>query len=101
SLEIEVPKSRDVTLKSSGHPYTTSVLPAGDRRVYRWKHANLTVPEGESGASTAPAANNKPADVNLTSFTDWSQLASWYANSADPDRISNEVRAKAAELTRG
>jgi tetratricopeptide (TPR) repeat protein len=99
SLEIEVPKSRRVTLKSPRFPYT-DVRTSSNSTVYRWKHENRAVPEDESDANIAGQTKTKPADVNLTTFTSWSELGAWYAKLVNINQaISPELRAKGAALT--
>ena len=102
TLEIDVPNSRHVALKSPRVPYSTDATSSPGRIVYRWKHANLALkPEGEQPNGTPQRLQPKPVDAMLTTFADWGTVAKWYSKitqvQAEP---SPEVLAKAAELTR-
>ena len=103
-LEIEVPKSREIKLKSPDHKYTTSEN--GEWRAYTWVEQNI-VPDRkaldgrrddedeDNGASEFP-------DVQMTSFSDWKQVASWYAKlQGERVTVDDTLRKKVAELTAG
>jgi Flp pilus assembly protein TadD len=102
NLEIDVPKSRHVTLKSPGVPYSTDVTSLADRTIYRWKHANFALAPGDEQTKGAPQPTvAKPVDVELTTFASWDEVARWYSKLQHvQERTSAEVRAKASELTR-
>lgn len=96
-LEINVPETRKVVLKSAAAPFETSHL--NGRAIYRWKHVNLSV---KSDDSAKTRGNPKLPDVQLTSFADWSAVAGWYAQLEKiPGGSSPEIAAKADELTLG
>jgi tetratricopeptide (TPR) repeat protein len=96
-LEISVPATRHVVLKSSpSAPFET--VAANGRTIYRWKRANLAIPPGDPNND----AKSKSPDVQLTSFPNWSAVAVWYAGlEKGPVEPTPEIRAKAEELTQG
>jgi tetratricopeptide (TPR) repeat protein/transglutaminase-like putative cysteine protease len=94
SLQVDVPKARELKVKSPDRKFETR--DAADRRVYIWTVNNF-VPDRKKKAEEEPDDN---PDVQLSTFTDWQQVATWYAKlqsgRAAPD-VS--VKQKAAELT--
>ena len=100
-LEIDVPKSRELKLKSPDYKY--EVQDASDRRTYVWSVKNLSPKRESDGGDEADFGPEdiKP-DVQMSTFTDWQQLARWYAKVVEEQSIPDDsARAKAAELTRG
>jgi len=100
-LEISVPESRKVNLLSSpASPYTTEQ--AGGRTIYRWKRSILARSIDDSPKNDSAQKEEKPPDVQLTSFTSWDEVARWYAK-IEHDRAepTPEIRAKALELIQG
>ena len=100
-LEISVPATRHVILKSSpSAPYTTAS--ANGRTIYRWKRTNLSIPGSGAEKDGDNDAKSKSPDVQLTSFRTWSEVAAWYAK-LEQDRVepTPAIRAKTDELTRG
>ena len=100
-LEISVPETRKVILKSSSSsPYET--YHAGGRVIYRWKHAHLKMSAGDSSDKQAEQVKSKSPDVELTTFADWGTVARWYAKlEQGRSEPTPEIRAKTEELTRG
>ena len=96
-LEIDVPKSREVKLKTPTRK--PEIQETGDRRVYTWVVKGIQ-PErdkekDEMDEETGP-------DVQLTTFTDWKQVAQWYAKlQGERMTVDDNVRKKALELTKG
>ena len=98
TLEINIPDARDIKLKSPEHKYETRKQ--GDRRIYLWTVKNF-VPD-RSKQNDDDEEDKESADVQLSSFTDWQQIANWYAKlQSDRAAPDEAVKAKAAELTRG
>jgi tetratricopeptide (TPR) repeat protein len=104
-LEIEVPADSSPTLRvKSGAPAEQSGgngrVDAG-RRLYTWITKNerpAAPPENE--AYDPRQVDGSPAEIRLTTFTQWQDVATWYARlMAVPS--SQEVDAKALELTKG
>jgi tetratricopeptide (TPR) repeat protein len=100
-LEISVPETRKVILKSSANsPYETDH--ANGRIIYRWKHANLTVVADDSSKNQTAQPKSKSPDVELTTFANWEAVARWYAKlEQGRSEPTPEIRAKTEELTRG
>ena len=99
-VTIQVPAGRTVKVKSAKvQPTTTD---AGGYRVYTWKTANLVSPKTNDPETNQAAADTPVADLQLSSFSSWAEIADWYEQLQEP-RIepTPEIRAKAAELTRG
>jgi len=101
-LEIDVPKSREIKLKSPKRKYTSA--DSGDRRTYTWVVQNI-VPERkdneEEDDESAEDEDDFP-DVQLTTFHDWQQIAHWYAKlQGERVLLDDSIKKKAAELTRG
>jgi tetratricopeptide (TPR) repeat protein len=109
-LEINVPAGRKINIHSSDPNFTQEER--GNRKIYRWKLANLSngsaADSKSSGADAngdsaddAPAAkNNSPGTVELSSFASWNDVARWYADlEKGRSAPTPEIRAKALELT--
>jgi Flp pilus assembly protein TadD/transglutaminase-like putative cysteine protease len=101
-LDVNLPAGR--VLKFSVAPPLEDVIDhAGDREVHHWQHANLARPSASEQAKkkSQPPAEVRP-DVQFTTFTAWTQVATWYANlekgRSDP---TPEIRAKTRELIQG
>jgi transglutaminase-like putative cysteine protease/Flp pilus assembly protein TadD len=95
-LEINVPKSREVKLKTPKR--TPEIQENGDRRVYTWVVKDI---EPEREDEDRDEEETGP-DVQLTTFTDWKQVAQWYAKlQGERMPVDDSVRKKAAELTKG
>jgi tetratricopeptide (TPR) repeat protein len=109
-LEINLPVARKINLHSTD-PNFTKEARAG-RMIYRWKRAQLsTAPAGDSKDSGASAGEDSPekdsgangktaGTVELSTFTTWDDVASWYAN-LEKGRFTAtpELRAKTLSLT--
>jgi transglutaminase-like putative cysteine protease/tetratricopeptide (TPR) repeat protein len=100
-LELDVPKARDVKLKTPTRK--PEIQETGDRRIYTWVVKDIQ-PERdkdrEKDREDADAENGP--DVQLTTFTDWKQIAEWYAKlQGERVTVDESVRKKADELTKG
>ena len=108
-LEIDVPAGRAVKLKSKPG-MDPKVTEENGRRIYRWASTHLT-PEDEGKDKDKEDKDKKKkkkkpsdqvADVQVTTFSSWEEVGRWYAGLEKERREpSKEVRAKAAELTKG
>jgi len=100
-LEVNVPKDRKPKVKT--HPGNDpKISEENGRTVYRWTSSHL---EREDDSAKAKAPKKKeptgPA-IQMTTFADWAQMGAWYAGLEKDRRQPNEeIRAKAAELTKG
>ena len=103
-VEIKVPAERAVKLK--GPQATKTVTTANDSRVYTWTYSELQSakdPGSDQEKQTQTARGLlPPPDIQLSSFQSWEEVGRWYWN-LQKDRIepTPEIRAKAAELTKG
>jgi tetratricopeptide (TPR) repeat protein/transglutaminase-like putative cysteine protease len=103
-LEIEVPKARELRLKSPNRKYTTA--DSGDRRTYTWVVQNIAPDRTKKEDDEEQAQNEDEEDdipdVQLSTFKDWQQVARWYAKlQGERVVVDDSVKNKAAELTRG
>ena len=103
-LEINVPKSRQIKLKSEPGA-DPKVTDEGDRRIYRWTHSHL---EDEEDSAKPQKRRRRLRDedelpsVQLTTFESWQQLGDWYAALEKDRRQPNgAIKAKAAQLVEG
>jgi tetratricopeptide (TPR) repeat protein/transglutaminase-like putative cysteine protease len=98
-LEINIPSGRALTLESPDFPYDKDS--SNGRTIYRWKHANLARPSDDDAAKKKPH-DEKPPNVQLTTFASWEAVGRWYAKleqgRTDPDAA---IRAKTQELIAG
>jgi len=102
-LEIDIPASRTIKLKT-GPNAEAKITEENGRRVYRWSSSHL-VSENQENLN-APKKKKKTTDetpaVQLTSFSSWEEVGSWYAGLERDRRVpSAAVRAKAQELVKG
>ncbi len=98
-LEIDVPKARDLKLKTPTHQ--PEIQETGDRRVYRWLVKDIQ-PERDKDRDKDGADEETGPDVQLTTFTDWRQVAQWYAKlQGERMTVDDSVRKKAHELIKG
>jgi tetratricopeptide (TPR) repeat protein len=99
-LQVDIPKWRDVKLKSPKHKYETQE--SGGRRVYTWEIKDF-VPKRKPGREKEDENEfDDQPDVQLSSFTDWLQIAHWYGKlQGERVAVDDAVRKKADELTRG
>ena len=98
-LEIDIPASRDVKLKSPDRPYDTKTQDG--RRVYTWVVKDIR-PDLDKDADDNDEDDAAGPDVQLTTFADWKQLAQWYAHLQGERMVVDEsVRRKADELVKG
>jgi len=96
-LEIDVPKAREVKLKTPKR--TPEIQDSGDRRVYTWVVKGI---EPERAEDRDEEEEETGPDVQLTTFTDWKQIAVWYAKlQGERVTVDGAIRKKAEELTNG
>lgn len=97
-LEVDVPKTREIKLKSPTHQ--PEIHETADRRIYTWTVKNIE-PDRDKEKNSDEADDTTP-DVQLTTFTDWKQIAEWYAKlQGDRMTIDESVQKKADELVKG
>jgi tetratricopeptide (TPR) repeat protein/transglutaminase-like putative cysteine protease len=103
-LDIDVPAARHVTVKTRAG-YEPQVRESGGRRVYHWARAHPVRDKEQDQKKDAPKKPEGEIEwppVRLTTFADWAEVGRWFAGLEKTARqASPEVKAKAAELTRG
>ena len=105
---IDIPASRSVKLKTKPGS-DPKISEENGRRIYRWTSSHLEHEDQDKDKNANKDKNkNKKRpdddrpDIQLTTFADWAEVGQWYAGLEKDRRIpSPEVRAKAAELTKG
>jgi tetratricopeptide (TPR) repeat protein/transglutaminase-like putative cysteine protease len=94
----DIPKSREIKLKSPTHQ--PEIQDTADRRIYTWTIKNIQ-PDRDKDKDSDGVDDTTP-DVQLTTFTDWKQIAAWYAKlQGDRMTIDDSVQKKADELVKG
>ena len=103
-LEINVPKSRKINLKSEPGA-DPKIGDEGDRRIYRWTHSHLDDDEDNPKPTKRPRRRHDEDElpsVQLTTFESWQQVGDWYAGLEKDRRQPNDtIKAKAAALVEG
>jgi len=106
-LEIDVPAGRTVKLKNKPG-MGPKITEENSRRIYRWTSTHLIDEDEGKGKDDQDKKKKKKrkaeqvADVQMTTFGSWEEVGRWYAGlEKDRREPSKEVRAKAAELTKG
>jgi tetratricopeptide (TPR) repeat protein/transglutaminase-like putative cysteine protease len=98
-LELDVPKSREVKLKTPTRK--PEIQETGDRRIYTWLAKDIE-PERDRNRDSDDDEEEAGPDVQLTTFTDWKQVAQWYAKlQAERMAVDDSVHKRADELTKG
>jgi len=106
-LQISVPRDRPVKWKSTESK--PAVTEEGGHRVFTWTHSNLEHKSKEQERkdqeqNTYQAARGKypPPEIQLSSFQSWEEVGKWYGSlQQERNKPTAEIRAKAAELTKG
>jgi tetratricopeptide (TPR) repeat protein/transglutaminase-like putative cysteine protease len=109
-LDIDVPSDRPLKLKNKPG-MDPKISEENGRRVYHWTSSHLEREDDQKDKNDKDDKDKKRKrkkpdeerpDVQLTTFVSWEQIGRWYANLEKDRRApSPEVRAKAAELTKG
>jgi len=96
-LTVDIPAVSKVKLKTEpGFEPTTKE--DNDRRIYRWKHANLK-PGNDEDEKDEEEEEELPPHVQLTTFQNWAEVGQWYGD-LQRDRIvpDEKIKIKAAEI---
>lgn len=105
-LELNVPKERTIKLKTKpgNDPKITE---ENGRRIYAWSSSHIDEDEKNKDKDKDKKKKKTPkepegAAVQMTTFASWEQLGRWYAAlEKDRRQPTAEIRARAAELTKG
>lgn len=99
-LEVDVPKAREVKLKSPVRK--PEIQESGERRIYTWVVKDVRPDRDKDNDNDRDDDDEIGPDVQLTTFLDWKQVAQWYARlQGERMVVDDAVRAKADELTKG
>jgi len=103
SVDVDVPVGRSLKLKTKPG-MDPKITEANGRRVYHWTSSHLQ--REEEKADEKKKKKHRPEDerpdIQMTTFETWDQIGRWYAGLEKDRRVpSADVKAKAAELTRG
>jgi tetratricopeptide (TPR) repeat protein len=99
-LEIDVPKAREIKLKTPKH--SPEIKDNGDRRLYTWVITGIEPDRDKNRDRDDDADEETAPDVQLTTFTDWKQIAEWYAKlQGERVTIDDTVRKQAEALAKG
>jgi tetratricopeptide (TPR) repeat protein len=108
-LDVDVPSDRPLKLKNKPG-MDPKISEANGRRIYHWTSSHLEREDDSkekdkeklAAKIRKKRADAERPDIQLTTFVSWEQIGRWYAGLEKDRRApSPEVRAKAAELTKG
>src|SRR5580658_7532885 len=105
-LDVDVPSDRPLKLKNKPD-MDPKISEENRRRIYHWTSSHLereddTKDKDKDKKKKKKRADEERPDVQLTTVVSWEQIGLWYAGLEKDRRApSPEVRAKAAELTKG
>ena len=105
TVDFDIPANRPIKLKNKPGMDPT-ITEANGRRIYHWTRSHLQREDENNSDKDKKKKHPRPdedrPDIQLTTFETWEQIGRWYA-SLEKDRRAPtpEVRAKAAELTKG
>lgn len=98
-ITYDVPRQAHVQVKTEGGP-EPRITETGDRRIYSWQRANLTI--DTTGSKATFLSRGDPHGVSLTTFRSWAEVGEWYRGlERDRETVTPEIRQRAAELVRG
>jgi Flp pilus assembly protein TadD len=105
-LEINIPKSRTVKLKTKPENQA-KVSEEGDRRVYRWTSSHVEKDDADDDDNAKKKKRKRPGDepeppaVQMTTFASWEEVGRWYSGlEKDRRQPAPEVKAKSDALTK-
>ncbi|MGH9521978.1 MAG: DUF3857 domain-containing protein, partial [Terriglobales bacterium] len=100
-LEINIPKSRTVKLKTAA-AHDATVTTEGDRKIYSWKSTHTTADDDDKDDAKKPSRpQQKVPAIQLTTFSSWEEVGNWYAGlMKDRTEITPELKARADSLTK-
>lgn len=104
TFEVNLPKSRDLHVKTSNGIAAPQIQDQGDRRIYTWRSSFTKRPDDSSDDDKTKKKAKEPEfpDVQISTFASWEQMGEWYAELQKPRAsTSDSVRLKADDLTKG
>jgi tetratricopeptide (TPR) repeat protein len=107
-VDVDVPAGRAVKIKNKAGR-DPKISEENGRRLYHWSSSHLEREDDDKAKDKDKDKKKKKhrpdddrPDIQLTTFATWEQIGRWYAGLEKDRRApSPEVRAKAAELTKG
>jgi tetratricopeptide (TPR) repeat protein len=103
-LEVDVPGDRAIKLKTRPG-MDPKITEEKGRRIYRWTSSHLVREDNDKDKDRNKKKKKKKEElpaVQLTTFTGWEEIGSWYAAlERDRRQPSKDVRTQADALTRG
>ncbi len=102
SLQVDVPRKREIHLKTANGIAAPTVLDQGDRRTYIWRSSFTKRPDdSEDSSKRKKPEEPKFPDVQISTFADWAQLGQWYEQLQNPRAaVTPPIRAEADELAK-
>jgi tetratricopeptide (TPR) repeat protein len=101
---IDVPANRAIKLKTKPG-VDARISEENGHRIYRWTGSHLDKEnqnKEEKDKIKKKTPDDDRPDIQLTTFATWEEVGRWYANLEKDRRVpSADVRAKAADLTKG
>jgi tetratricopeptide (TPR) repeat protein len=105
-LELNVPKDRTIKLKTK--PGSDPKISEKDgRRIYAWSSSHVDEDDKDKDKDKDKKKKKQPKEpeapaVQMTTFSSWEEMGRWYAGlEKDRRRPNEEIRSRAAELTKG
>lgn len=107
-LVLDVPHDRVIKLKTKPGD-DPKIAEANGRRVYTWSTSHIDKDEDADNKDKEEKEKKKKTSkepeapaVQMTTFSSWEEMGRWYASlEKDRRQPNDEIRAKAAELTKG
>jgi tetratricopeptide (TPR) repeat protein len=99
-LEISVPANRAVVVRSPRFAYKK--VTAGTRTIYLWNRRDAEPSGAQSPDGTTTPGEERSPDVQLSSFSNWAEVARWYASlERGRNKPDAAIRAKTTAITLG
>lgn len=101
-FQVNVPRSRQLHVKTSNGIAAPDIQDKGDRRIYTWHSSFTKRPDDSDDSKKKKTEKPKLPDVQISTFENWQQLGQWYAGLQKPRAaVSATIRAKADDLVKG
>lgn len=103
TLEVSLPRARQLHVKTSNGIAPPEIRDQSDRRLYTW-HSSFTKRPDDAADDNKKTKQpeHKFPDVQISTFDNWEQLGQWYLSLQKPRAsVSDAVRAKASDLVQG
>ena len=98
-ITYDLPRQAHVQVKTEGGP-EPRITETGDRRIYTWQRANLTI--DTTGRKATFLSRGERHGVSLTTFRSWAEVGEWYRGlERDRETVTPEIRQRAVQLVRG